>query len=100
MFGPAVRSEDFAPTANLCANAAAARLAGDPALRARWAAAGCAMALGAQTQRLTAAPAAPLAAVPPPRRAEPKAAGTLTAEDLRDPWFGPTRIPRKADGRG
>ncbi len=98
MFGQALQSADLAPTANLCASAAKAGLMSDPTLRAQWAAAGCAVAMSAVTQRL----AAPSAAPPPPApRAAPQGpTGTLTEADMRDPWFGPGRIPRKLDRRG
>jgi hypothetical protein len=96
MFGQTLKSADLAPTTNLCASVAKAAVAGGAALRAQWAAAGCVAALETRTQAL-AAPAAP----PPALRTTPRsAAGTLSDADLREPWFGPGRIPRKVERRG
>ena len=91
MFGQSV---DIAPTAKLCGSAAKAGLTGDAISRAAGAA-GCAAAIGAASQRVSeAAPA------PAPRPAAKRAVGTLSTDDLRAPWFGPERIPRKTDRRG
>ena len=106
MFGQALRSDEVGSAANLCANAASQRLAGDSSLSAQWRAAGCAVAVAAAAQHASAP--APAAAPPPrqanpgqanPRQAKPRS-GTLTEADLAEPWFGPARIPRKAARRG
>jgi hypothetical protein len=93
MFSPALKSGEIAPTAALCASAAQARVNGDASLRGQWAAAGCALRLGAETQRLIASTATP----PLPVRS---AVGSLTDDDLREPWFGPGQLQRKAAKRG
>jgi hypothetical protein len=104
MFSQALRSSDLTPTANLCAAAVKADIGGEPGLRAKFAAAGCAVALETETKRLAPpAPAARPAPSPPPPASQAPAkrlSGTLTADDLRDPWFGPGRAARKASGRG
>ena len=100
MFAPALKSSDVAPTASLCAGAVQAQFAGEADLRARWSAAGCALAISAQSQRLTAplAAASKLTAAPAPAR---RPAGSLTEADLREPWFGPSAHSlRKAGRRG
>jgi hypothetical protein len=92
MFGQPLQSADLAPTANLCQSAAKAGLTGDAISRAAGVA-GCAVAIGTVSERLAAA-------APAPRPASKRAAGTLSADDLRAPWFGPERIQRKTDRRG
>ncbi|MDE3175737.1 MAG: hypothetical protein KGM15_06450 [Pseudomonadota bacterium] len=92
MFGQALRPGELAPAAQLCADAASASLTPDAGLRAPLAAAGCAEALTSQARR--AAPqTAPVAKAKRP-------SGTLTADDLRDPWLGPGRLARKTGARG
>jgi hypothetical protein len=103
MFGQALRASDPAPAANLCAAAVKADLSAQPGLRAKFAAAGCAVALETETRRL--APPMAMARLAPSPSPAPQApakrlSGTLTADDLRDPWFGPGRMARKANGRG
>ena len=98
MFAPTVKSDEMAATASLCAAAAQSRQADEAPLRARWAAAGCVLAVSAQAQRLTAA-----SPPPPPAAATARAkavSGALTEADLREPWFGPTATGRKTAKRG
>jgi hypothetical protein len=95
MFGQALRPGELAPAAQLCADAASASLTPDAGLRAPLAAAGCAEALTSQARKT--APAAPQAA---PATKAKRPTGTLTADDLRDPWLGPGRLARKAGARG
>jgi hypothetical protein len=99
MFGQALRSDEAASTASLCANAASARLAGDSGLRAQWRAAGCAVTAASLVERAPLAPVSAPRLAPPPTRAKPRS-GTLTQADLAEPWFGPARIPRKGARRG
>jgi len=99
MFGQALRSDEAASTANLCASAANARLAGDSDLRAQWRAAGCAVAAASFVERAAPALVAAPRREPTPARATPRS-GTLTQADLAEPWFGPARIPRKGERRG
>jgi len=109
MFAPAIRTADVRPAANLCGAAVQARIAGDESLRAQWVAAGCAARVIAEAQRVSSAPAPKLVVLtqkpaepppPPPAPASKSLTGTLTATDLAEPWFGPSRIPRKSANRG
>ncbi len=92
MFGQALRPGELAPAAHLCADAASASLTNEAGLRGPLAAAGCVEALTSQARR--AAPQTP------PAAQAKRPAGTLTADDLRDPWFGPGRLSRRPSGRG
>jgi hypothetical protein len=108
MFGQEWRGGELAPQANVCADAAKAGLAGDSGLPGKWAAAGCAVSLAEQAQKLSApmiavkplGTAKPLAAPPSPAPAQKTQIGTLTQADLQEPWFGPVRSPRKGGLRG
>lgn len=95
MFSPALKPGEIGPTVALCASAAESRAVADASLRGDAALAGCALRLGAEAQRLVANPASP--GVPPDFRG---AAGSLTDADLREPWFGPGPLQRKAAKRG
>ncbi len=95
MFSPALKPSAIGPTAAICASAAQAGLDGDASLRGAAAAAGCALQLRAEAQRL-AAPA--IAPVPAP--AVKSVAGSLSEDDLREPWFGPGPLQQKAARRG
>jgi hypothetical protein len=95
MFAPTLKSDEVAATAGQCANAARLQLAGDAALRAQWAAAGCALGVSAQAQKL----GPPAVAAPAPVRAAPKR-GALSEADLREPWVGPAAPARKSAKRG
>ena len=101
MFGPAVKSGDLDSKAALCAIAAhAPALNGDEAgLRGQLLAAGCALSFNDATQRLAASLAAPPAPAPAPPQTK-LGAGTLTADDLREPWAGFDPRPRKPRRRG
>lgn len=96
MFAPALKSDEVLATADPCVKAARLQLADATALRARWAAAGCALSVGAQAQTFVG-PTLP----PPerPARATPKP-GALTEADLQEPWFGPAPPTRKSSKRG
>jgi hypothetical protein len=98
MFSQSLKSEDLASTTNPCASAAKAVVTRDKALRAQWAAAGCAVEIRADAQQAAAAAAPP--PPPQPRISPPRASGTLTEADMLEPWFGPGRILRKSDRRG
>ena len=99
MFAQAPRPAEPGATTSRCASAVASRLTGGPSFAAQMSAAGCAAALAAAAERLEAPPLQPTK--PTPAASEAKAAaGTLTAADLRDPWFGPTRPAHKAAWRG
>ena len=107
MFAPAIPTADVGPAANLCGAAVQARIAGDESMRAQWVAAGCAARVIAEAQRVSSAPAPKLVVLtqkpaepPPPAPASKSLTGTLTATDLAEPWFGPSRIPRKSANRG
>src|SRR5947209_16701435 len=95
MFGPALKSDEVVATAGRCANAARLQLAGDAALRANLTAAGCALAVSAQAQKL-GPPAVP---APAPAPAAPRQ-GALTEADLQVPWFGPAPPARKSPRQG
>jgi hypothetical protein len=120
MFGPALKSGDPDSKATLCAIAAhAPALGGDEAgLRSQLLAAGCAISFNDAAQRLaaslTTAPApprfaglpaaAPMAALPaptppPPPQTRPSA-GSLTAADLLEPWYGVDPRARRPRKRG
>jgi hypothetical protein len=90
MFAPALKSNDPDSKATLCAIAAhAPALGGDEAgLRSQLLAAGCTISFNDAAQRLAASLSTPPAAVPPPTPQTKLGAGTLTADDLREPWAG------------
>jgi hypothetical protein len=104
MFGPALKSGDPDSKATLCAIAAhAPAVGGDEAgLRSQLLAAGCAISFNDAAQRLAASlSAAPAAAAPPPAPSQARlSAGTLTADDLREPWAGFDPRARKPRKRG
>jgi hypothetical protein len=101
MFGPALKSGDPDSKATLCAIAAhAPALGGDEAgLRSQLLAAGCAISFNDAAQRLAASLSPPPAVAPPPPQIK-LSAGTLTAEDLREPWAGLDPRGRKPRKRG
>jgi hypothetical protein len=102
MFGPALKSGDPDSKATLCAIAVhAPALGGDEAgLRSQLLAAGCAISFNDAAQRLAASLSAPPPpAVPPPPQIK-VSAGTLTADDLREPWAGFDPHARKPRKRG
>jgi hypothetical protein len=107
MFSPEPKSGELGSKETLCAIATRAEtLGGDLwAYRAQLAAAGCVVSLGEAAKRLAASLAAPAAATPPPAAPPPPPAqnkpalGSLTADDLRDPWFGPDPHAHKPRNR-
>jgi hypothetical protein len=102
MFAPALNSGDLAKTATVCAGAVETQASreNENTLRAELATAGCAVSFGAEAQRLATSLTLPTVAPPaPPRQARP-ASGSLTAEDLAEPWYGPDPRTRKLRSRG
>ncbi len=100
MFGTALKPGEVASTAALCASAAQAQIVGEATLHGQWAGAGCAIELGAQAERVIAPVAAPTGRATPAAPPAKSVAGSLTENDLREPWFGPGPLQRKAAQRG